>query len=141
VACVLCFQALEGVEVGSDEEEGPGDGAAVPKQPVAHSYAAEQQELKKAFLQAAAEAEEGADDGVLQKKAGKRSAAEAEDAGQDKEQQVNKVSTVEAHPPPPSVCACLVLPCPGQRRRITQAADLASLHGCMSWADCSSASE
>lgn len=88
---VLAKQALEGVEVGSDEEEGPGDGAAVPKQPVAHSYAAEQQELKKAFLQAAAEAEEGADDGVLQKKAGKRSAAEAEDAGQDKEQQVNKL--------------------------------------------------
>jgi hypothetical protein len=64
---------------------------------VAHSYAAEQQELKKAFLQAAEDAEEGvvADaGGVLRKKAGKRSAADAGEEGQDKEQQVNKVSGV-----------------------------------------------
>jgi hypothetical protein len=94
---VLCchVQALEGgPDVSDDEDE--GDAAALPKQPVAHSYAAEQQELKQAFLAAAAEAdEEGvvADEGgVLRKKALKRSADEAGEAGPGKEQQVNKVS-------------------------------------------------
>lgn len=65
---------------------------------MAHSYAAEQQELKRAFLQAAADAEEGGGavdagaGGVLRKKAGKRAADAAEPEGQqDKEQQVNKV--------------------------------------------------
>lgn len=96
VYCTSCLllQALEGA-AGSDSDA-EGD-EAVPKQPVAHSYAAEQQELKKAFLQAAEDAEEGvvADaGGVLRKKAGKRSAADAGEEGQDKEQQVNKVSGV-----------------------------------------------
>lgn len=92
------MQALEGGP-GSDEEGEGGDAAALPRQPVAHSYAAEQQELKQAFLQAAAEAEEGGaaeeEGGVLRKKAAKkRSAVEAgqEAGGPDKEQQVNKVS-------------------------------------------------
>lgn len=87
------MQALEGGP-GSDEAD-EADEAALPQQPVAHSYAAEQQELKKAFLQAAAEAEEGgaaADEGgVLRKKAGKRSEAEAGEDGPDREQQVNQV--------------------------------------------------
>jgi hypothetical protein len=88
------MQALEGGAASDEDEEGQ---AALPKQPVAHSYAFEQQELKKAFLQAAAEAESGevADEGgVLRKKTGKRAAADAGDAGQDKEQQVNQVRAV-----------------------------------------------
>lgn len=89
-----CFQALEGGAASDSDENGQ---AALPKQPVAHSYAHEQQELKRAFLQAAEEAESGevADEaGVLRKKAGKRTAADAGEAGQDKEQQVNQVSGV-----------------------------------------------
>jgi hypothetical protein len=83
--------------VSDDEDE--GDAAALPKQPVAHSYAAEQQELKQAFLAAAAEAdEEGVADegGVLRKKASKRSADEAGEQGPGKEQQVNKVRKAAA---------------------------------------------
>lgn len=85
-------QAFEGGPVSDDEDE--GDAAALPKQPVAHSYAAEQQELKQAFLEAAAEAVDGgvADEGgVLRKNASKRSADEAGEEGPGKEQQVNQV--------------------------------------------------
>jgi hypothetical protein len=76
-----------------------------------HSYAAEQQELKAAFLQAAADAEQGDDGeaaaaaaaaGLLRKKqkraggdgsaAAAAAAAGADGGGQDKEQQVNQVS-------------------------------------------------
>jgi hypothetical protein len=99
---------LEGGPGSDEDEEGEGGDATLPRKPVAHSYAAEQQELKQAFLQAAAEVEDGgaaaaaAEEagGVLRKKAGKkRSAAEAgqEAGGPDKEQQVNQVREATGH--------------------------------------------
>jgi hypothetical protein len=89
---------LEGGAASSDDEDaGHGDG--IPKQPVDHSYAAEQQELKKAFLQAAEQAldEQGDEDaaakGLIKKQ--RLAAAAGGDgdaaAGSGKEQQVNEV--------------------------------------------------
>jgi hypothetical protein len=99
--CSCCFQALEGGAASSDEdEEGDGSGEAIPKQPVSHSYAAEQQELKKAFLQAAEQAlddqegEDAAAKGLIKRRKVAGAAGDNDEAadGAGKEQQVNEVS-------------------------------------------------
>ncbi|WIA17436.1 hypothetical protein OEZ85_014286 [Tetradesmus obliquus] len=95
---VLAKQALEGAAASSDDEDDNDNG--IPKQPVSHSYAAEQQELKKAFLQAAEQAldgnegEDAAAKDLVKKRRAAAAAGEGEAAaagGAGKEQQVNEL--------------------------------------------------
>jgi hypothetical protein len=95
-----CCQALEGGAASSDDEDIDERSDGIPRQPVDHSYAAEQQQLKKAFLQAAEQAldeqegEDAAAKGLIKKQKLAAAAADGDgDAagGAGKEQQVNEV--------------------------------------------------
>eukprot|EP00775_Hariotina_reticulata_P002953 gene2953-3238_t len=96
---VLAQQALAGGPMSSDDEPeedegegGPGPGAlGLPRRPLPDSYAAEQQELKAAFLAAAKAADDDDEDsGMTKKRTTAADGKEDEGApGGDKDQQVN----------------------------------------------------